>query len=132
MWLLPLLPTFVGVILAKMATYEIEGTLLCDDKPGANYVVELKFTDLLLASESAAKIASSNNGSFSIRGESKIEPGKRAFIWVEHNCDPKKRVNCEVMSEIPLNPTMTDTLTDLGHIDISKYNYYNSCDDIDA
>ncbi|CAJ0606806.1 unnamed protein product [Cylicocyclus nassatus] len=120
------------LVIARRQSFTAAGTLQCKGKPAANQEVVLKFTDPLLKAETVAKVKTGANGSFKIAGEKNDKITHRAYVWVEHKCDPKNRPNCNVMAYFPIPYRQSGKTFNVGKKELSKAVYYNSCDDIDA
>ncbi|XGW07985.1 hypothetical protein V3C99_010814 [Haemonchus contortus] len=115
---------------SRHAKYTLSGILKCKGKPVASQEVALKFTHPLYNSKTATTVTTHSDGSFNITSATKGH-WKDAYGWVEHNCDEKNRLNCDIMSEIVIPKKFMGRIYGIGDFELSKHVYYNSCDDED-
>ncbi|ETN69435.1 Transthyretin-like family protein, partial [Necator americanus] len=144
--------TFIALTASSFArkqTFTVTGNLECNGKPAADQQIELKFTDPLMKGEVAANVKTASDGSFKISGSKKARASQKAYVWIEHKCDPKRRDmmlgiplphhqlqyggrgGCDVMSYLPIPSSYDGKVYSIGKKELSKEVYYNSCDDVD-
>ncbi|KAK6735315.1 hypothetical protein RB195_018485 [Necator americanus] len=126
--------TFIALTASSFArkqTFTVTGNLECNGKPAAHQQIELKFTDPLMKGEVAANVKTASDGSFKISGSKKARASQKAYVWIEHKCDPKRRGGCDVMSYLPIPSSYDGKVYSIGKKELSKELYYNSCDDVD-
>ncbi|KAL6734481.1 hypothetical protein Aduo_005020 [Ancylostoma duodenale] len=120
-----------ALAVARQQTFTATGTLQCNNKPAAGQTVELKFTDPLLKGKVDASVKTGKDGSFKISGSKRARASQKAYLWIAHKCDSKKRNGCEVMTYIPIPASYDGKVYPAGKQELSKNVYYNSCDDKD-
>ncbi|KHJ95020.1 Transthyretin-like family protein [Oesophagostomum dentatum] len=86
---------FIVVLISCAAAYKqtfiATGTLQCRGKPAAGQQVQMKITDRLMKGKVASTVSAGNKGQFKIKGSEDSKERKSAYLWIEHQCDPKNR-----------------------------------------